>query len=75
MIKLMESNIKWGKGSGFNFGRIEGSDIRIERSNHPKGWCFLASDSQLTYLHVDNRYFNTKEELDNCILSWVKERK
>ena len=75
MIRLMENSIKWGRGSGFNFGRIDGSNVRVERSNHPKGWCFLASDDKLTYMHIDDRYFKTKEELDDCILSWLKERK
>ena len=28
-----------------------------------------------TYLHVDNRHFKTKEELDECIMEWVNERK
>mgnify|MGYP003125871552 CR=1 FL=1 len=34
-----------------------------------------ASDNKLTYLHVDNRRFKTKEELDECIMEWMDERK
>lgn len=68
------SKIEWGKGSAFNLGRIPGSDIRVERSNTPQGWCFLASNNQETYLHVDNRYFKTKQELDECILEWINEK-
>ncbi len=68
------SKIEWGTGSGFNLGRMPGSKVRVERSRHPDGWCFLASDEKKTYLHVDNRYFKTKEELDECILEWVNEK-
>lgn len=64
-------SIEWGRGSAFNLGRIGG--IRVERSNTPKGWCFLASDDKLTYMHVDNRYFKTKQELDECIEEWIHE--
>jgi hypothetical protein len=66
-------SIEWGKGSAFNLGRI--NDIRVERSRSDKGWTFLVSDNKRTYLHVDNRHFKTKEELDECIMGWINERK
>ena len=66
-------SIEWGKGSAFNLGRI--NDMRVERSRNNDGWSFLASDNKLTYLHVDNRHFKTKEELDECIMEWLNERK
>ena len=65
-------SIEWGKGSAFNLGRI--NDMRVERSRNNEGWSFLASDDKLTYLHVDNRHFKTKEELDECIMEWINER-
>ena len=66
-------SIEWGKGSAFNLGRI--NDIRVERSRNNDGWSFLASDNKRTYLHVDNRRFKTKEELDECIMEWLNERR
>jgi hypothetical protein len=62
-------SIEWGKGSA----SFEG--LRLERSRNHNGWSFLAIDDNLTYLHVDNRHFKTKEELDECIMEWVNERK
>lgn len=64
--------IEWGRGSAFNLGRLD--DVRVERSRNNEGWSFLVSDSKLTYLYVDNRYYRTKEELDESIIQWVHER-
>ena len=64
-------SIEWGRGSGFNLGKYK--DMRVERSRNGEGWSFLVSDDKLTYLHVDNRHFKTKEELDKCIMEWVNE--
>lgn len=66
-------SIEWGKGSAFNLARSEG--LRLERSRNHNGWSFLVGDDNLTYLHVDNRHFKTKEELDECIMEWVNERR
>jgi len=39
--------INWGSGSGFNFGRIPGTDVRVERTKHfDKTWSFMLSDDQ-----------------------------
>ena len=66
-------SIEWGKGSAFNLARFKG--LRLERSRNHNGWSFLVGDDNLTYLHVDNRHFKTKEELDECIMEWIDERK
>lgn len=66
-------SIEWGKGSAFNLARFKG--LRLERSRNHNGWSFLVSDDNLTYLHVDNRHFKTKEELDECIMEWLNERR
>lgn len=71
----MEVVIKWGKGGSFNHGRIDGTDIRIERYNtgtkkNPQ-WYFLIADSTETYLHSDNRAFRTKEDLEDAVMQWL----
>jgi len=49
-----------------------GKEYRVERSNTPNGWSFLVSDSELTYLHVDNTY-HVKEMLDGVIIDWIED--
>jgi hypothetical protein len=69
--------IKWGKGSAFMFGRIEGDDShRVERNRTADGkrWKFMVSDS-ITYRYVDDREFHTKEELESAVYEWIKNRK
>ena len=66
-------SIEWGKGSAFNLGRIK--DMRVARSRNGEGWSVLASDDRLTYLHVANTHCKTKEELDERVRTWGKERK
>lgn len=67
-----QPSIEWGRGSGFNFGRIkEYPNVRIERSNYPDGWGYLLSDEFQTYLKVDNRRFKTMEELNAAVLEHV----
>ena len=73
-LMMKKQYISWGKGSSFNFGTMPEYNVRLERSKGPDGWSFLVSDNKITYLHVDNRTFNTKEELDCCIISWLKEK-
>ncbi len=61
--------VEWGKGSAFNFARV--GDIRVERSKYPDGWGYLLSDDYETYLKVDNRRFQTMDELNEAILEHV----
>ncbi len=68
-------NIIWGRGSSFNLGRVGDTEFRVERSNsgtkeEPK-WQMLLSDKQETYLHVDDRTFTTKEELEEAAIQWL----
>ena len=67
--------VKWGRGSSFNMGRVGDTEFRVERSNvgtreKPK-WQMLLSDSEETYLHVDNRLFDTKEEVEAAAIQWL----
>lgn len=67
--------IIWGKGGSFCQGRVEGTVYRVERSNLgtkaiPK-WQMLLSDNEDTYLHVDNRVFDTKEDLEDAAIQWL----
>jgi hypothetical protein len=66
--------IEWGKGSAFNMGRAGG--VRVERNRSPDGkaWTFLVADDERTYLHVDNRWFHTVEELNTAIILWLQHR-
>ena len=68
-------NVIWGRGSSFNLGRLEGTEFRIERSNlgtkEKPEWQMLLSDKQETYLHVDDRTFTTKEELEEAAIQWL----
>ena len=67
--------IIWGKGSSFNLGRVGDTEFRVERSNlgtreKPK-WQMLLSDSENTYLHVDGRTFDTRDELEAAAIQWL----
>ena len=67
--------IIWGKGSSFNMGRVGDTEFRVERSNvgtreKPK-WQMLLSDSEHTYLHVDGRTFETRDELEVAAIQWL----
>lgn len=68
-------DVIWGRGSSFNLGRVEGTAYRIERSNlgtkeDPK-WQMLLSDNEQTYLHVDDRVFKTRDELEEAAIRWL----
>lgn len=68
-------NIHWGTGSAFNLGRVGDTGIRIERYNvgdktNPL-WRFLLADDETTYMHVDNREFRTREELEQAAVEWL----
>ena len=67
--------VKWGKGSTFNLGRVGDTEFRVERSNlgtkeKPK-WQMLLSDDGETYLHVDGRLFDTREEVEHAAIQWL----
>ena len=65
-------NIEWGTASAFNMGRIEGTDIRVERGKSLKGkWLYLLSDDQYTYLSVCPTEFETIEELEAAVFQWL----
>ena len=69
--------ISWGKGSGFNLGRIEGTDYRCERywlgdKDNKEHWYMLA-DSRLTYLCAKGP-FSSAEERDKHIINEVEKR-
>lgn len=64
--------IHWGSGSGFNFGRIPGTDVRVERTKHfDKTWSFMLSDDQYTYLHVDSEKFQSSKEMEEGVFKWL----
>jgi len=68
----MKSLIKWGVGSAWNFGFIEGTDVRIERMRTmDKKLMFLISDDNFTYLHCDSQRFHSQEDLDAGIIAWA----
>jgi len=62
-------SIEWGKGSAFNFARV--GEIRVERSKYPDGWGYMLSNDHHTYLRVDNRRFNSMDEMNEAILEHV----
>jgi hypothetical protein len=67
--------IEWGVLSAFNMGRIPGSDIRIERGrNDDRTWNFMLSDDSHTYLYVDDRKFNSIEDMTVAIFNWIDNR-
>lgn len=67
--------ISWGKGSGFNLGRVEGTDYRVERmKGMDNRHGFLLSDSKKTYLYVSGCIYSTAEERDTAILREVRNR-
>ena len=74
-MDLTKDKIHWGRGSAFNLGRIPGTSIRVERTRNDKGWSFLLSNDEVTYLHVDGTYYETKEELDKGALDWIHRNK
>jgi len=53
-------------------GRV--GKYRVERSNTAQGWHFLASTDEQTYMHVDNVFVKTKEELNDRIQDWINEK-
>ena len=68
-------DIHWFTGSAFNLGRVGDTGIRIERYNvgdkkNPR-WRFLLADDEITYMHVDNREFKTREELEQAAVEWL----
>ena len=70
-------HIEWGKGSGFNLGRIGDTGIRVERFNValkgevPARWRFLLSDDSKTYMHCDDREFATVPDLEDAAIKWL----
>lgn len=76
--KAMSVAIHWLTGGSFNHGRVivnGQEDVRIERYNvgdkqNPK-WRFLLADEQMTYMHVDEREFATREELEVAAVEWL----
>ena len=69
-LGMSDRSIKWGKGSSFNLniGEINGWGAERYRSLSGK-WRFLITKSTgPRYQHVDDREFETKEELDDAIL-------
>lgn len=74
--RIVQMKIEWKHGSAFNHGRVGDTGIRIERYNRAsKGetprWRFMLADDEITYLHVDNREFATREELENAAIRWL----
>jgi hypothetical protein len=71
------TKISWGKGSGFNLGRIEGTDYRCERywlgSKDNKQHWYMLADNHLTYLCAKGP-FSTPEERDQHIINEVEKR-
>ncbi|MCP4773199.1 MAG: hypothetical protein GY880_03065 [Planctomycetaceae bacterium] len=69
--------ILWGDGKHCHFGRIEGTNVQVERSRDRTGkkWKFLLSDDQHTYLYVDDRFFNDKESLELGVKQWLSQKK
>ena len=62
-------------GSAFNLGRVGDTGVRIERYNvgdklNPR-WRFLLADDATTYMHVDDREFATREELERAAVEWL----
>ena len=74
--RIVNMKIEWKHGSAFNHGRVGDTGIRIERYNRAnKGetprWRFMLADDAITYLHVDNREFATREELEHAAIRWL----
>lgn len=67
--------IHWYTGSAFNHGRVGDTGIRIERYNvgtkTEPAWRFLLADDEITYLHVDDRQFATREEMEQAAVRWL----
>jgi hypothetical protein len=73
--RAVSMKIEWKHGSAFNHGRVGNTGVRIERYNvgdktHPK-WRFMLADDEITYLHIDDREFATREELENAAIRWL----
>jgi len=69
-------DIYWGQGSAFNLGTVGDTGVRIERYNmsmkgDPPKWRFLLADDELTYFHVDDRNFSTREDLETAAVEWL----
>ena len=73
--RVMSIAIHWYTGSAFNHGRIGDTGIRIERYNvgtkTEPAWRFMLADDEITYLHVDDREFATREELEQAAVRWL----
>ena len=66
-------SINWGKGSAFNLGRIPDSDIRVERSrDQDNKFYFLLSDDQYTYLYVDDKRYDSLQEMEAGVFEWLQ---
>ena len=69
--------ISWGKGSGFNLGRIEGADYRCERyaigDKDNKEYWYMLADNHLTYICAKGP-FSSAEERDKHIINEVEKR-
>jgi alkyl hydroperoxide reductase subunit AhpC len=72
-------HIEWGTKrkdgvlhGAFNMGHIEGTDIRVERHRSINNkWLYLLSDDQYTYLRVCPTEFETIEELEEAVFTWL----
>ena len=75
MLGSTLTEIKWGKGSAFMFGRIDDCKYRVERNRTHDGkrWKFMVSDN-ITYRYVDDREFHTKEDMEAAIIRWINDR-
>lgn len=73
--RVMSIAIHWYTGSAFNHGRIGDTGIRIERYNvgtkTEPAWRFMLADDEITYLHVDDREFATREDLEQAAVRWL----
>ena len=65
-------DIKSGKGSAYNIGYIDHSEIRVERMKGEDGrHGFLLSSPKKTYLFVSACIYNTPKERDDAIKQQV----
>jgi hypothetical protein len=70
----MPRSIKWGSGSAFNHGRLEGDTWhRIERYKTSEGLWFLLSSPEKTYICGIGPY-SSKEERDKAIIEEINKR-
>jgi len=68
----VKSLIKWGSGSAWSVGYIEGTDVRLERMRTlDQKLMFLVSDSEYTYLHCDAQRFYSQDDMDVAIIQWA----